>query len=95
MSNSNRRPTFRIRFRDKATKTTYDVATCWPSERFEGLHDVSPQKTDEAGQYPRMRMDEAVRRTVNGEGWLSLSSTEAKPKAAPPRASDFNEPEPF
>jgi hypothetical protein len=89
------RPTHRIRYTDKATKKKYDAGVIWPPRNaMDGLlGSLSPQKTDEDGQYPKMALAEAARRCAAGEGFLDVWSTEkAAPKPQRPvDAGDFGD----
>lgn len=87
------RPTHRIRFTDKATKKKYDCGVIWPARnQMQGLlGSLAPQKTDEDGQYPKMKMSEAVARWERGEGFLDVWSTERadqKPIQSAPSGRD-------
>lgn len=80
--NDKKRPAFRLKFRDK-NKQTFDVGVCWPG-RFPDSFDVSPQLVDENGRYPKMSLENALRRVANKDGWLSLVSAEAKKQQPQP-----------
>jgi hypothetical protein len=93
------RPTHRIRYTDKATKKKYDVGVIWPARNpMQGLlGSLSPQKTSEEGQYPKMSLAEAAERHGRGEGFLDVWSTDkpAQKPAAPIDAGDFGDSDPF
>jgi hypothetical protein len=93
------RPTHRIRYTDKATKKKYDAGVIWaPRNAMDGLlGSLSPQKTDEDGQYPKMAMAEAARRCADGQGFLDVwSAAPAAPKPTRPvDAGDFGDDSPF
>lgn len=79
-----RKPSFRITYKAK-DGTRYDVGVAWDSERFPGLFDLRPQKTNEGGDWPKMRLSEAAARCESGDGFLSI--------AAPKPASGQRQPE--
>lgn len=90
------KPTHRIRFTDKATKKKYDCGVIWPARNpMQGLlGSLAPQKTDEDGQYPKMRMSEAVARWERGEGFLDVWSTErsdAQQRQTAPVRDEFDD----
>lgn len=95
---STNRPTHRIRFTDKATKKKYDCGVIWaPRNEMQGLlGSLSPQKTNEDGQYPKMRLDAAIEKWERGEGFLDVWSTERREskQGAPARdaGDDFSDP---
>jgi hypothetical protein len=95
---STNRPSHRIVFKTKDGQR-FDVAVIWPPRKqIDGLlGSLSPQKTNEDGQYKKMAMSEALERVANGDGFLDVWSTErAAPKPTRPvDAGDFGDDAPF
>jgi len=99
------RPTHRIRYTDKATKTKYDVGVIFPPRsNISGLlGNLKPQAENEAGQWPKMALTEALERHANGEGYLDVwEAFQSAPKQGGGGASfgahnsgDFSDDVPF
>lgn len=64
------RPVGRLKYKSR-DGTRYDVGTLWPGQRPDS-HGLKPQKTTEAGQYPKMALSEAARRVESGDGFLDV-----------------------
>lgn len=67
---SGNRPAFRVKYKS-VDGTRYDVGTIWPSRVGTG-YQISPEKRSEPGQYPKMRMSDAVRMCEEGTGFLDV-----------------------
>jgi hypothetical protein len=93
------RPSHRIVFKTKDGQR-FDVAVIWPPKKdIPGLlGSLAPQKTNEDGQYKKMKLSEALDRVAMGDGFLDVWSTErsdSKPAAMRPGlpldAGDFGD----
>jgi hypothetical protein len=73
---SSNRPAYRITYKAK-DGAKYDVGVIWnPKKQIDGLlGSLSPQKTNEDGQYKKMRLVEALARVEAGDGFLDVWST--------------------
>jgi hypothetical protein len=76
---SGNRPAYRITYKAK-DGVKYDVGVIWnPKKPIDGLiGSLSPQKTNEDGQYKKMRLAEALERVERGEGYLDVWSTDRR-----------------
>lgn len=67
-----RLPAFRLKYRS-ADKQTFDVGVCWPG-KFDDSWDVKLETQATQGQYPKMPLEETVRRVASRDGWLTLQA---------------------
>ena len=81
-----RMPAFRLKYRS-ADKQNFVVGVCWPG-KFDGSWDVKPETQTVGGQYPKMPLEEAIRRVANRDGWLTLQAVGPK-RDAKPQQQDF------
>lgn len=73
MSDGKKLPAFRLKYRDKESKITYDCGVAWPG-RFEDSWDVQPQVGDvQHEKYPKMDTGRAFQNAAEKRGWLTLS----------------------
>lgn len=78
------RPIARLKYYDKAAKQEYDVASVWPSDRFDWKRNILPEREAKGGKYPTLLLSEAAARAERGEGYLSYCVAKgAAPKGEP------------
>lgn len=96
-----RKPDYRVTYKAK-DGSRFDCGVAWASEKFPGIYDLKPQKANEDGQYPKMRLSEAARRCEDGDGFLSIMAPKPTAEARsggtydrPPRTNRDDDDLPF